>query len=68
MRIVFGGEEAAFCVGHLGEVVVDVLCEFAGGEDVVVGFLRGAILGGGRGVGGGVARVAEGAVGGGGAG
>lgn len=50
--VVGGGEEAAFGVGHLAEVVFDELGEVAGGLDVVEG-AEGGGFGGGIAVGGG---------------
>lgn len=67
MRVIVEGEEAAFCVFHDAEVVVDVFLHAAGGEDVVVGAVGGVDVG--CFVRGGVGRwllacIADGAVGG----
>jgi len=43
--VVFGGEEAAFGVGHLAEVVFDELGEVARGADVVQGAEAGGVGG-----------------------
>lgn len=37
MGVIFGGKEAAFCVGHFTEVVFDISGHVAGGADVVQG-------------------------------
>ncbi len=42
MRIVFRSQETAFCIRHLAEVVLDILCELARRLNVVVWFTRGS--------------------------
>lgn len=49
MWVVFGGKEAAFCIGHFTEVVFDISSHVTGGPDVVQGTRASAATAGGIG-------------------
>lgn len=49
MWVVFGRKEAAFCVGHFTEVVLNISSHVTGGADVVQGTRASAATAGGIG-------------------